>query len=306
MSAKLERLLNLTALLLDTERPLRIDQIGKVIEGYPPEPSSFRRAFERDKDDLREMGIPVRVVELDPGDRTIVGYTIPADQYYLPDPGLEADELAALRLAVGAVRSEGIAAGETLRKLGATSPDDGPALASVPTPPEIGQLHAAIAEHRIVEFTYHDQRRTVEPRRLDYQRGRWYLTGFDHLRGERRSFRVDRLVGPLTSGEPGAFEAEGTFGSIRFDAWRYGDDEPVVARLRIDAAQAPLSRDLIGDDATWTDEPDGSATVEMTVANRHAFRSFVLGLLDHAVVLHPPELRDDLVAWLRTVREAAS
>src|SRR5437867_1014667 len=134
MSAKLERLLNLTALLLNTERPLRIDEIGRLMEGYPPDPASFRRTFERDKDDLREMGIPVDVVNLDVGDQTALGYCIPPEKYYLPDPGLDTDELAAVKLAMGAVRVEGQAAGDTLRKLGATGDEDATALASVPAP----------------------------------------------------------------------------------------------------------------------------------------------------------------------------
>ncbi|MFN8051248.1 MAG: WYL domain-containing protein [Acidimicrobiales bacterium] len=302
MSSKLERLLNLTALLLNTERPLKVDQIGQLMEGYPPDPASFRRTFERDKDDLREMGIPVEVVNTDPGDQTALGYRILPEKYYLPDPGLDPDELAALKLAMGAVRLDGIAAGETLRKLGASSDADAPELASVPTPPEIGEIHAAIAAHRLVEFTYHGELRTVEPHRLDYQRGRWYLSGFDRLRDDRRSFRIDRIEGGLTSGDDGAFEPPGPVEAppgLRFEAWRYGDDPPVTARLRIDASQAGLGRDHAGADATWTDLPDGSAEVEMIVSNRGAFRSFVMGFLDHAEILEPEELRQDLVDWLK-------
>ena len=62
--AKLERLLNLTAALLETERPLTADDIHKRIEGYPPAHASFHRAFERDKDDLREMGIPISLIAI--------------------------------------------------------------------------------------------------------------------------------------------------------------------------------------------------------------------------------------------------
>ena len=302
MPSKLERLLNLTALLLDTERPLLIDDIGRLMEGYPSEPASFRRTFERDKDDLREMGIPVEVVEVDPADRTKLGYRILPERYYLPDPGLEPDELAAVKLAMGAIRMEGVAASETLRKLGGGADvPDGPELASVPTPPVIGDLHSAIAEHRLVEFRYRDEQRTVEPIRLDYQRGRWYLIGFDRLRDDRRSFRVDRIDGAVTSGAPDSFVARDdtpTGPVMRFDPWRYGDDPPVTAVLHIDASQASLSRDLVGSEVRWTDHSDGSATVEMTVSNRPAFRSFVLGFLGHAVVIEPPELRQDVVDWL--------
>ena len=117
-SQKLERLLNLTAALLDTRRPLSAEEIGRMIPGYPGDPASFRRTFERDKDDLREMGIPVEVVMPQGTDNTRAGYRISPERYYLPDPGLDPDELAALRLAVGAIRVEGSSEGDAFRKLG--------------------------------------------------------------------------------------------------------------------------------------------------------------------------------------------
>jgi predicted DNA-binding transcriptional regulator YafY len=43
---------------------------------------------------------------------------------------------------------------------------------------------------------------------------------------------------------------------------------------------------------------DGSVVLAVHVTNRPAFRSFVLGFLDHAEVLGPPDLRDDMVSWL--------
>ncbi|MBP6729383.1 MAG: WYL domain-containing protein, partial [Microthrixaceae bacterium] len=94
--SKLERLLNLTALLLETRRPIPVEEIGRTIEGYSADPVAFRRAFERDKDDLRELGIPVEVTPIDPGDPSSVGYRIPNDRYYLPDLALDPGELAAL------------------------------------------------------------------------------------------------------------------------------------------------------------------------------------------------------------------
>ena len=302
--SKLERLLNLTALLLNTERPLRIEEIGSLMEGYPSDPASFRRTFERDKDDLREMGIPVSVLDTDSTDTKTVGYRIRPDQYYLADPNLEPDELAALKLALGAVRLEGLAAEDTLRKLGGSAAgiDAGVAageLASVPVSPFAAELFAAIGDRRSVEFGYREERRSVEPHRLDFQRGRWYLVGFDRLRQGQRSFRLDRISGPLTTGAKDAFVPVGGGEGLRFDPWRYGDDPEVTAKIRIDASQAPLNRNNVGGQSTWTDLEDGSAIVTMQVTDRHAFRSLVLGLLDHAEILEPEELRAEMVEWLR-------
>ena len=65
--------------------------------------------------------------------------------------------------------------------------------------------------------------------------------------------------------------------------------------------QAPLVRHSIGPDRIDEERPDGSVVVGFDVTNRDGFRSFVLSFLDHAVVLEPPELRDDIVAWLEAL-----
>ncbi len=89
---KLERLMNLVAVLLDTMRPLSAEEIREQVQGYQDKDDSYHRALERDKADLREMGVPI-VVEPIPGvDPPQDGYRIPREQYYLADPGLDPDE----------------------------------------------------------------------------------------------------------------------------------------------------------------------------------------------------------------------
>ena len=92
---KLERLLNLTALLLDARLPLTAEQIQRQL-GYPDDLAAFRRAFERDKDELRTMGIPLRVERVPGVLPEVDGYRIPREEYALRDPGLTTEELAAL------------------------------------------------------------------------------------------------------------------------------------------------------------------------------------------------------------------
>jgi proteasome accessory factor B len=301
--AKLERLLNLTALLIETPRPLSATEIRDRMEGYPDDSVAFRQAFERDKRDLREMGIPL-AVETVPGSMPAVdGYRIPKDRYYLADPGLDPDELAALHLAASVVRIEGSAADEGLAKLGATAPGgDAPAaddLTALPGRSDLGALFGAVIDRRPVRFTYRDQARTVDPYRLDFQRGRWYLSGFDHTRDDDRVYRLDRIAGEVevlegpvftrpTTGAPG--------GPV--EPWQLGEGEPVMARLAVDAVQAPWIVDHLGMEAVVARPDDGSVVVELPVTNRESFRSFVLTFLDHAEVLAPVELRDDMIGWL--------
>ena len=80
--------------------------------------------------------------------------------------------------------------------------------------------------------------------------------------------------------------------------WELGAEEPVRARVRIDGPQAVWAVQHVGPDHVVGEDADGSVVVELPVTNRAAFRSFVLSFLEHAEVLEPAELRDDLIAWL--------
>src|SRR3954454_6916109 len=104
MADRLERLLNLTAALLNASRALTSADIAEQVPGYPEfdDKVTFRRAFERDKELLREMGIPIRTIDVAGAEPPEQGYVIRRDDYALRDPGLEPDELAAVHLATAA------------------------------------------------------------------------------------------------------------------------------------------------------------------------------------------------------------
>lgn len=309
---RLERLLNLTAALLTATRPLTRSDLRERVPGYPGDDgtmSSFRRAFERDKESLRDMGIPVSVEEIEGSDPPVEGYRILREQYALRDPGLEPDELAAIHLAAAAVRLEGLRGTEALWKLGGAPVQAGQgqegeaeALTAIPTIPQLVPLFTAVAERRPVSFGYRrppdTEIRTVDPHRLSFTRGRWYLDGHDHARHAQRQFRLDRLEGELVLGPPGSFERPTDVDRAPTRPWEMGSGAPVEARVRIDADLAGWAVDHLGAESVTYTHSDGSVEVALPVTNPDAFRSFVLGFLDHAEVLGPPELRDDLVAWL--------
>ncbi len=318
---KLERLLNLTAVLLDTTRPLTAEELRQKVEGYPPAGPAFHRAFERDKDDLRVLGIPLRIERVPATDPPIDGYRIAADDYYLPDPGLAPDELAALHLASLTVRLEGFGEQEALWKLGGMDGDGAfeaapdarngglvqGAVTSIPADPALEPLFQAIAEHRVVSFEYlgrdgGTQSRTVEPWRLDFQRGRWYLTGWDRVREGERNFRLDRIAGAVTqTGESSTTTAPPPPGAGPRPAWEIGDDEPVVARLLVDASRVETASRQLGEDVSWEPGPDGSRIFSVPVVRYDAFRYFVLGFLEHAELLEPESWRQDLISWLEAI-----
>jgi predicted DNA-binding transcriptional regulator YafY len=315
---RLERLVNLVAALIDANRPLTRADVKSRIEGYSDDEEAFRRNFERDKELLRNMGFPLTTVATDAAHPEDVGYQIPRDLYELPDPALDESELAALRLAASAVQLEGDWGREAviraLRKLGGaagdsslTDPPRTDTSAALPGEDAAAVAFAAIGERRQVRFRYRGCERLVEPWRLSFHRGHWYLAGLDKGRGEERLFRLDRIEGSLSAdGDAGAF-ARPTISQVAPPpAWRLGEDEEVVARLLVDADQARWAQQALGDDAAKLTGPDGSVEFEVAITNKEAFRSFVLGFLDHAEVLGPPSFRADMVAWLEGIARAAS
>jgi predicted DNA-binding transcriptional regulator YafY len=304
--SRLERLINLTAALLHTDRLLTTDELRERVPGYASDRASFRRAFERDKETLRDMGVPISVEQLGPDDPNLLGYRIRRDEYYLADPELEPDELAALHLAASAVRLEGAGGVEALWKLGGAIAEGGPVaeLAALPGAAHLVALFGAISERQSVTFTYRGEARRIDPYRLSFRNGHWYLAAFDHTRNEERSYRVDRIEGDVTRvDEPGAFDRPAATGR-QAPPWLLGGDEPVTARLLVDGDHAGWAVGQVGQGAVEARGADGSHVLEVAVTNRNAFRTFVLGFLDHAEVLGPPELRADVEAWLEALCHA--
>jgi proteasome accessory factor B len=317
--SKVERLLNLTMALLGTTRPLTASELRDRIPGYPDGDAAFRRAFERDKDALREMGIPLSRHDIPFTDPPVEGYRIAEEDYYLRDPGLEPDELAALHLAASTAQLDAGHGREALWKLeglvgaGTDGPGGGAvdptneALVELPNDPNLAPLFGAAVDRRAVTLTYKGRDRRIDPYRIDFRRGRWYLTGYDHSRGEERNFRVDRIEGTVTLGPPGAFDRpSAAVPGGPAEPWQFREDDPVTARLLVDADHALwLRRQLVaGDEGVGFEErPDGSVIVDVVVTNWPAFRAFVLSFLEHAELLEPPELRADLVSWLASVAD---
>lgn len=306
--SRIERLLNLTAALLNTERALSAEELHERVPGYPDDKGSFRRQFERDKDALRQLGLPLTTSALTGEYAEFqTGYRILAAEYYLPDPGLAPDELSALHLAARVVRLEGSGTADASWKLGRPDAlpgtDAGPSLdAVIPVSDRLAVLFGSIAERRLATFTYKGETRTVEPNQLSFRTGHWYLLAFDRLRDDHRSFRIDRIESIVELGEQiDAAEAAIPQNRAPQQPWELGSGEPTLAQLKIDAAQAIWARANLGEAAVLHRDDDGAVTFQLAVRNHDAFRSFVLGFLDRATVVGPPELRHEMIDWLEAI-----
>ena len=295
---KLERLLNLTAALLHAELPLTAEELRDRVGGYPDTKATFRRAFERDKDDLRSMGMPLRVEPVPGVDPPVDGYRLDRDEYAGTELAFEADELAALHLATSLVQLDGD--DTALVKLGAGS-GDAPAdsVGRVPFNDTLATMIGAAVDRNALSFTYNDVERIVEPWKLSFTRGHWYLSGFDRLREYQRLYRVDRIKDGVSLSGPAKAPVGDVNEPIDLRGWELGDGPVIKATILVDADQAAYARHMLGE---AVDRPDGSVTATLDVRNIDAFRSFVLSFLEHAEILEPAELRTDFVEWLEAQR----
>ncbi|MBW8173250.1 WYL domain-containing protein [Ornithinimicrobium sp. Arc0846-15] len=209
-AVKTERLLNLVICLLYTRRPLSKARIRKLVPQYQDSsPDAFDRMFERDKDELRELGIPLRTEAIVESFEDDLGYRIDEREYRLPDVAFSADELAVIGLASRAWSQASLAgpAAQALRKLQASGleRDDASVLGLEPllhtAEPQFEAVRKAVVQQYAISFSYRSGRdralsdRKVEPWALTNWHGRWYLTGFDQDRQAARVFRLDRFSG---------------------------------------------------------------------------------------------------------------
>jgi len=300
----LERVTNLLALLLETRVPLTLEQIADRLGAYPAGGAALRGAFERDKAVLRDIGVPIEteVLRGDQAGRT--GYRIDRARYELAGLSLSTDERQALQLAVAAIRSGDARFG--LLKLGGSVAGDAPVVTNVPALDALPTLREAAAARAVVRFDYRGEQRELEPYALLLREGFWYVIGHDRGRGDRRTFRVDRIDGDVVAGAPGEFVRP-----AGFDARAAFPSDPkelgggaATARVLVDAARARFVVDEVGAAALVGRRPDGAVELDVACANLDAFRSWLLGLGTHAEVLGPPDVRAAIVHWLRDMAGA--
>ena len=314
---KSERLLNLLILLLVSRNFVTKDRIRDVIEDYRRgSDEAFEKMFERDKDELRSLGIPIEVGHLDAFFEDEVGYRIKRDAFELPQVELEPDEAAVVGLAARVWQHAGLAdaTSQALLKLKAAGlPVDREALdvvqpRLVADEPAFDAVWAATQSRTPVSFDYRRSglgeptRRHVQPWGVVSARGRWYVVGHDSDRGEPRLFRLSRIVGDVaTEGRAGSFVVpEGT--DVRALTRARAPAQPIGrATLRVRKGAA---RDLRRRAVSTADAGEGWDVLDLEYADLDALAGEVLAALDAVVALAPPELRELVVERLSAVAGA--
>lgn len=322
-TAKTERLLNLVICLLSTRRPLTKSQIRQAVPHYAATTSTeaFERMFERDKDELRELGIPVVTSAQDPLFDDDQGYRVDRDAYALPDVHLEPDELAVVGLASRVWQQASLAgsAARALTKLTALGApqDDGSLIGLEPrvltTEPAFEALWAAVRDRVPVSFTYRTAgtgavaRRTVEPWAVTSWHGRWYLAAHDRDRGAARMFRLSRVEGQVqVVGQAGDYAVpEGAAADVLARTQEHGPTHG-TARVRVREGSGQVLRRRAGE--VRVDLTSGLAGWHEVVLDFDDLESLAEELVtygDAVVALEPPDLRDAVVRRLRAVLDAA-
>ncbi len=314
---KLERLLDLITVLMEADRPLTRHEIRATLPdgAYSTDEVAFLRAFNRDKSDIRSLGIPLPTEQVPGESAGIEGYRINRFSVGGELPALDADESTSLALAAAVVRIDPDRPGTPIWKLAGVVGDveagqAGLPAMEVPGGETVRSLMAAVTERRVVTFGYRDEERTVEPHRLVFAKGRWQMTGHDRLRGAIRQFRSDRIEGGVTVSDE-TFDPPAVTREVEVDhAWRFdggtgGTADPMVVRVRVDARHVAWVEGFLGPDAEIERADDGTAVVAERVRDLAAFRSFVLTFLDGAEVVGPPEARADMVAWLEAMADGS-
>ena len=324
-TSKVERLVNLVIALLSTRGFITADKIRSSVAGYSDSPSAeaFSRMFERDKNELRDLGIPLevgRVSALDPTE----GYRINRDAYALPPVELTPDEATAVAVATQLWESPELitATQGALLKLRAAGVDVDPletgaaplAIASPAGVPGLrgsedvlGILLSAIDSRQAVQFPHRPSRaepytkRTVEPWGVITERGRWYLVGHDRDRDDTRVFRLSRIGAEVTAvGPTGAITVPDDVDLRRIVAQTVAE-APTGGQARVWVAEGratALRRDGRSVAARQLAGRDGEV-IELDIGSADRLARDIAGHGADAVVLEPESLREDVLARLR-------
>ncbi len=314
---KSERLLNLLILLLVQQRFVGKARIRALIDDYrDSSDEAFERMFERDKSELRALGVPVETGYADSFFEDEPGYRVPADEFALPGIDLTADEAAVVGLASRVWRHAGMAAHTTgaLTKLAAAGVPVDAGHLDIAAPaiqadePSFETFWQAALDRQRVSFDHQragatePTRRTLEPWGLLSSLGRWYVVGHDVDRQAERMFRLSRVTGAVRKvGRPAAYDVPPGL-DLRSVAQRLGPgprtQEATVLLRRGTGAALRRSGTVVESNLVGPDGTTAWDRLEIVVSTLSWLADEVLSLGASAVAVAPADLRETVVARL--------
>jgi proteasome accessory factor B len=307
---KTERLINLILALLSAKKFLTKSQIFDVVKvrgeaAYQGAIESKDRMFERDKDDLRGMGIHIEVGGLDPLFDDEAGYRIRESQYALQLPNLSPEELATLSIAAtfwrdSAFSAEAQSALRRLHSLGV--PADTTNIGLIDLRYEAGDanfdiLNEAVTSRCTVTFKYagqHISEKKVYPYGLILWNGFWYLLALDPSIDSIRMYKLSRIEGEVSRfGKSNAYEIPEGFSASQYVLAATADDQQ-LATLKIrngTSLTLAMKGKEIGRDESWT-------TYQIPYDSQVAFARTCLWFGGDVEVVEPHSLRSYIQSTL--------
>ena len=297
MSRKIERLVNLTIALLATKRYLTKSEIFRTVEGYEGTDETKERMFERDKDDLRSLGIEIEVGSFDPVFMDEAGYRINHSTYQMDLGALSPKELSLLSLAAQSWQGAALdqPAHRVLIKLRSIGiPADALELPGISSrlansSADIAVISSAISDKSTIVFDYTSSdlqhlKRTVMPFALATHTGFWYVACIDQQINEVRIFRLDRIVGNIVKGENNSdFQAPTSFD---FHSALTQSQSHTLASFDVRKGKGHLLRNL----AVSTKDLGEWDQLEIPIVSLENLRSLALWHGEDVIVRSPKEL----------------
>ena len=306
VSRKSERLVNLTIALLATKRYLTKSEIFRTVEGYEGAAEAMERMFERDKDDLRSLGIVIELGTFDPIFEDEAGYRITPSSYQLDLGELDGTDIALLSLAASAWSGAALERESTsaLIKLASMGIDSDSEALSLLTPLVSGTdqnftlVTEAIIRRSEIEFEYVSadlsrQVRRIAPYSMRGQSGSWYLVGLDREKNSLRTFRLDRIVSEVT-----VDKKENTFDIPDLLPDRSADDIREVALLRIRKNRGYQLRSL----GAVLESGDEWEEISLPIVDESWLLRTILWHRDDVIAIEPATLRKSVIDSLKELR----
>src|SRR5579871_279789 len=331
---KLIRQLSLISYLMAERRPVTANEIRRDVEGYSVmNEDAFARRFYADRSELEALGIVLSVEKPVDGQVEQETYSLRPENFHLPAIEFSDQELAALQTALQLLDGE-FAYAEPLRLAlqqitwGRPSPLRSPEQLSVALAitasagghelsARLAKVETAIFRQKTITFDYYTMERgelgarRVDPYHLLFQGGEFYLLGYAHERAAIRVFRLSRIRGKVAY----ATKAEHDFRRpADFDPrayanraeWQLGEERGVAEVLLSERIAWQVERHFgrYGEIVPVEGEHDSGDRIFRTAySNARMIISWVLGLGEHARLLGPPELHEELARRLVLLQE---
>lgn len=320
---KTERLLNLTLALLATRKPMTKNEIFAQIPGYSGSAEAMERMFERDKDELRDLGIIVEVLPTDIYFEDEFGYQIIPRDFFLPELTLSFEESLWLALATNVISDLGPHddARKGLQKLltfGDGNLDEILEMGNatrfhIPINDSFERIWRAINEKRLLGFDYllpdNHRKREVAPIMLTSRVGIWYLVAKEIDDNVVKTFRIDRMreISPLAKTShsnplPEDFVLDQFLSRFKGDLF-----ESITLKLHKDL---PTDHPLVAQAHSHSHKRDGHLSIGDTIVIKEIDQNHALEMILWAgsavEVLEPIELRERIITILKQIVEVHS